>query len=237
MDAIVFERPPEILYREHGAHAYAPGAGRVRAVHARCLSPPAPPAAPGLENVCGHFLTHYEASAAHRQVQHRSRWLFGRPREMYHLDGNAYAYGGRAHFRACRGTDAIERLADALQLESPACVVTMCVVRFGLGRRVHTGHGCYLEARVQHGLPGLRVCCRMIDSNAAVKLRIDRFGGRDVPFFDAPATRPARADVTVSGKGVVVARVTWRACPWDRACEAHLLAFCAWLRGALRDRC
>lgn len=236
MDAIVFERPREILYREHGAHAYAPGTDRVRTVHPQCLPPPAPLSRPALENLCGHFCTYYEA-AAHRQVQHRSRWLFGRPHEMYHLDGNAYAYGGRVHFRASRGTDALERLADALELGSPACAVTMCAVRFGLGRRVHTGHGSYLETSVQHRLPGLRVCCRMLDNNAAVKLRIDRFGGRDVPFFDAPDTRPVRADLTVSGRGVVVARVTWRACPWDRGCEAHLLAFCTWLRDALRDSC
>ena len=236
MDAIVFDRPREILYREHGEHAFAPGADRVRAVHPRCLPPPARAAPPCVENLCGRFRTYCEAAPL-AQVQRRSGWLFGRPREMYHLDGNAYAYGGRAHFRACRGTDAIERLADALQLESPACVVTMCVVRFGLGRRVHTGQGCYLEARVQRDLPGLRVCCRMVDSNGAVKLRADRFGGADVPFFDAPETRPARADVTVSGRGVVVARLSWAACPWDRACEAHALAFCAWLRGALRDRC
>ena len=237
MDALVISLPHEILYRPHGAPGPAGcPAERIRSVVPCCASPPPPAAAASLENVCGRVLAPYD-DAGHESLQTRPTQLFGRPREMYHVDGNVYVHRGRAHFRACRGVASIGRLAAALRLPDPACVVHMCVFRLALGRRVHTGHGCYLETQLQRRFRSLRVCCRLLDMNSQVKLRIQRFDRAEIPFFDAQSPAPTCVDVTVSGHGIVIARVSWRACRWDAEREALLLRFCDWLGSELGECC
>ena len=237
MDAIVIALPHEILYRPHGAPAPAGcSSERIQSVVPCCALPPPPAAPAALENVCGAFLAPYDG-ASHQSLQTRSTRLFGRPREMYHVDGNVYVHCNRAHFRACRGVDSIRRLAAALRLADPACVVHMCVFRLALGRRVHTGHGCYLETQLQRRFRSLRVCCRLMDLNSLVKLRIDRFDRAEIPFFDAHSPAPSCVDVTVSGQGIVIARVSWRSCRWDAEREGLLLRFCDWLGGELAQCC
>ena len=237
MDALVIALPHEILYRTHGANepVGCPRAA-IKAVIPCCVSPPPPASAAVLENVCGAFLRHYEWPL-HQAVQNRPTWLFGRPREMYHIEGNVYVHRGRAHFRACRGIASIRRLAAALRLPDPACVVHMCVFRLALGRRVHTGHGCYLEGQLQRRFRSLRVCCRLMDMNSLVKLRIDRFDRAEMPFFDAHSPPPTCVDATVSGQGIVIVRVSSRACAWDADREALLLRFCDWLGAELAECC
>lgn len=238
MDAFVVALPHEILYRRHGAADDPPNCPRdsIKAVVPCCLSPPAPASCAVIENVCGAFLAYYDP-APHRAVQNRPTCLFGRPREMYHIEGNVYVHRNKAHFRACRGIACIRRLAAALRLPDPACVVHMCVFRLALGRRLHTGHGCYLETQLQRRFRSLRVCCRLMDMNSLIKLRIDRFDRGDIPFFDAGQPPPSSIDVTVSGQGIVIARVSSRACRWDADREALHLRFCDWLGQQLAECC
>lgn len=232
MDAIVFT-PHEIIYRPPGA---APPDAPHRVVP-RCISPPRPAFRAVVENVCGAFLARYDA-AGQRPLQSRSTWRFGRPHEMYHLDGNAYAHHtGRALFRGCRGAAAVRRLAEALGLPDAACAVHMSVFRFGLGRRVHTGHGCYLESRLQDRFRSLRVCCRLMDLNSLVKLRIRRFDRAEMPFFDGDGDAPACVDLSVAGSGAVICRISWRGVPWDEAREAQALRLCDWLGAELAACC
>lgn len=236
MDAIVLKQPYEIVYRApQSADAPAPPPERVQAVHPACVPAPAPAAPAAIENMCGVFLAYFDP-ARYRGVQTRATWLFGRPHEMYHVDGNVYVHRGRAHFRACRSGAGIRRLADALRLERADCNVHMCVFRLALGRRVHTDHGCYMENRLSQRFRSLRVCCRMLDMNALIKLRIDCFDSAEMPFF-AAGDAPTCVDVTVSGQGIVICRVSHRARRWDDAREATLLRFCDWLGAELAACC
>jgi hypothetical protein len=98
-------------------------------------------------------------------------------------------------------------------------------------------HIDYLETQLQRRFRSLRVCCRLLDMNSQVKLRIQRFDRAEIPFFDAQSPAPTCVDVTVSGHGIVIARVSWRACRWDAEREALLLRFCDWLGSELGECC
>jgi hypothetical protein len=235
MDAIVLVGPREILYRAHGEHAYAPGVDRVESVIERCMPLPAPARAVLVENVCGSFVSR-RRKGEHAGVTLRPLTLFGGAEEMYHLEGTVCLYPSSIQFKGCKGVRGIRCLADAIGLDDPACVVHMGVFCLSLDRLVHTSHGCYFENRLRARFSSLRVCCRLLDMNTLIKLRIDDFDRAEMPFFTRDTT-PKTVDLSVSGLGQVVIHATWARCPWNDEVEDQFLRFCAWLGDALRDCC
>lgn len=235
MDAIIFAAPREILYRAHGSHAFAPGVDRVESVIESCMPRPAPARTVLIENLCGSFVARY-SKGGHDGVTHRPLALFGGADEMYHLEGTVCIYPHSVQFKGCKGVRGIRCLADAIGLPDPSCVVHMGVFCLALDRLVHTSHGCYFENRLRARFSSLRVCCRMLDMNTLIKLRIDSFDRAEMPFFTSD-TVPKTVDLSVSGLGLVVIHTTWSRCPWTEEAEEQFLLFCNWLGDALRDCC
>jgi hypothetical protein len=235
MDAIVLSAPREILYRKNGTHAFTVGCDRVESVTEMCMPLPASPRPVLIENVCGSFVSRYR-KGCHDGVTHRPVTHFGGGEEMYHLEGTVCIFPQSVQFKGCKGIRGIRSLADAIGLEDSGCVVYMGVFCLALDRLVHTSHGCYFENHLCARFRSLRVCCRMLDMNTLIKLRIDNFDSEEMPFF-APETTPKAVDLTVSGLGLVVVHATWSRCPWTEETERQILAFCAWLGDALRECC
>ena len=235
MDAIVLSNPREILYRAHGSHAFAPGSDRVESVIESCMPLPAPARPVLIENVCGSFVARF-SKGGHDGVTHCPLALFGRAEEMYHIEGTVCVYPHTVQFKGCKGVRGIRALADAIGLPDQACVVHMGVFCLALDRLVHTSHGCYLETRMHMRFRSLRVCCRILDMNTLVKLRIDDFDCEEMPFFTRD-TAPKTVDLSVSGLGLVVIHTTWARCPWTEEVEEQSILFCKWLGNALRECC
>ena len=242
MDAIVLSSPGEIIYRPTGEHAMSPGSGGVAMVLP--LLPPSPPSAPPIpvrrrparvRNLCGHFSTALEAWR-HSGVAVRSREPFGDHLEMHHLEGSVTSFQHYVQFKGCTGFRGVEAIARDLFLERPDCQVHMGVFCASVGRKIHTAHGCYLENRLAHRFRSLRVCNRIFDMSTVVKLRIDKFDPDEMPHLSGNSA-PKCADIHISGLGAVNIRATWARCRWSAEVEAHVLAWCDWLAGVVRECC
>jgi hypothetical protein len=188
-----------------------------------------------VKNIAGNFTSALEPGR-HGAVSHKVWQHFGNHLEMYHLEGSVSVYQHYAQFKGCRGFRSVKALAQDLCLDSPACVVHMGVFGVSIGRKVHTGLGCFLENRLANRFRSLRVCGRILDMSSVIKLRIDAFDSTEMPHLDGDCA-PKCVDVLISGQGSINIRISWAKCPWDEVIEEKVLAFCGWLAGIARECC
>ena len=234
MDVIILESPGEILYRPHGEHGHSPGTGSVVGVYPMCaptvVRAPRPPTD---TNLAGYFVSALQPGT-NSGVSVKTWQPFGDHLELYHLEGSVTVYDHCVHFKGCRGARSAAVLASDLCLDSPSCVVHMGVFGASIGRKLHTGLGCFLENRLAHRFRSLRVCNRIFDMSTVVKLRIDRFDSAEMPHLDGSCA-PMCVDILISGNGAINVRMSWARCAWDQAVEDRVLAFCGWVAGIVRE--
>ncbi len=83
----------------------------------------------------------------------------------------------------------------------------------------------------------IRVEGRMYEHTNTVRLRVKKFEG---PVFGLPPEfRPDNNDWMVTGKGMVITRLTWKGLEWSQEAEDACLAMCArvieWLKARSSD--
>lgn len=236
MDAIILESTGEILYRPHGEHGHVTGDGCISSVLPMCSpTPPRAATSPVVKNLAGTFTSALE-QGYHNGVSFKSWQHFGDHVEMYHVEGTMTVYQHCVQFKGCRGVASLAALAASLRLDSASASVHMGVFGSSVGRKVHTGLGCFLENRLANRFRCMRVCGRIIDMSNVIKLRIDHFDVAEMPFLSGLAV-PMCADVLISGNGSINIRMSWDRCPWDEEVERGVLSFCGWLTGVVRECC
>lgn len=186
---------------------------------------------PKIENLCGSF-REYTPTNGLEGVVKSTQTCLGRQKELFHLHGNVTIYQGKAAFMAVRGVDGLAKLSRALNLSSAENVVHMAVLSGRIGSRVHVAESGLLETNLAYHSQWIRVEGRMYEYTNTVRLRVLKFEG---PVFYLPeAFRPDNNDWMVTGKGMVITRLTWRRLSWTREAEEACLAMCAraieWLR-------
>lgn len=175
--------------------------------------------------------------------KHRGRPCFGYHKELLHADGTLYLYGGSpalVHFKGCQGAAALQRIADTLGLDSASARVHMGVLGARLGRCVDTTHCSHFEEAVARRFRSVRVVGRMFDMNLTIRLHITRFDDAELPAGAPPLPpdlAPSSIDITVSGRGTVLYRMSWPGCDWTPEAEARVVAFCEALTEAFRGCC
>lgn len=236
MDAIVLKVPGEILYRPHGEHEHSPGVDSVVSVLPMCTqTPPRVMRKAEVKNIAGTFVNALEPGR-HSTVAFKAWKHFGDHMDMYHISGSVTLYKHCAQFKGCRGIKSIRALARDLCLESTACAVHMGVFGASIGRKVHTGLGCFLENRLANRFHSLRVCGRIIDMSSVIKLRIDAFDPSEMPHLDGECI-PKSVDILISGQGSINVRISWTKCMWDEEVERKVLSFCSWIASVFRECC
>lgn len=185
-----------------------------------------------IENLCGSF-TERVTGAGLDGVLIQTQTCFGRQRALFHLCGNVTVNRGRGLFMGARGLAGLERLADVLQLSSAGNVVHMVVLCSKMGKRVQVTSGGLLETSIlERAGASVRIGARIYDHTNTVRFVVKRFEG---PVFGMPdALRPENNEWTITGKGTVMIRLTWRHMEWTKEAEEACLALSnrvtAWLR-------
>jgi len=188
-----------------------------------------------IENLCGFYLQYFD-TMPFQQMVHRNRSCFGRQRELFHLEGNLTINQGRASFMGGRSFAGLTRLGRTMRLEDPAFAVHMVVICLKLGRRAHvTSHGL-MESNISRWDRHVRVEGRMFELCNTVRFTVKSFAGE---FSLDPALCPDNNDWAITGKGTVIARLTWARLVWTAEAEERILAFTnrvgEWLRECCED--
>lgn len=188
-----------------------------------------------IENLCGVFKEPV-APPDISPVLTMTLSAFGRQREVFNVHGNAAIHHGRANFMGVRSAAGLEGLARGLNLTSVDNAVHMAVMCGKTGQRVQVSASGLLEnVLLNRFARHLRVEGRMYDQTNTVRLSIHTFCANpdadpnaEGVFYLPRAYWPDRNDWTVTGRGTVMTRFTWRKhrVEWTRECEAACLALC-----------
>ena len=181
---------------------------------------------PRIENLCGTF-TEYISTVGMDSVVKKN----GTKKEIFHLHGNVTINQGKGSFMGVRGMHGIERLAKSLRLESPNNVVHMAVLTAKLGKRVQVSTNGLLETNLERHAEHLQVEGRMYEHTNAVRFTVIKF---EAPQFAMPPElRPDNNDWMVTGKGMIIIRLSWRVqeherkgLAWNMETEAACLNLC-----------
>jgi len=174
-----------------------------------------------IENLCGFYLQYFD-TRPFQQILHKKKTCFGQQRELYHLEGNLTINQGRASFMGARSYAGLTRLGRTMRLEDPSFAVHMAVLCLKLGRRAHvTSHGL-MESNIARWDRHVRVEGRMFELCNTVRFTVQAYEGE---FALDPALRPDNNDWAITGKGTVIARLTWVRLVWTAEAEAGILAF------------
>jgi hypothetical protein len=179
-----------------------------------------------IENLCGSF-TEYVHTDGLAQVVKKT----GTQKEIFHLHGNVVINQGKGAFMGVRGMAGLEKLARAINISTPGNVVHMAVMTSKIGRRVQVSCNGLLETNLERHREHLRVEGRLYEHTNAVRFTLTKF---EAPQFRLPrAMVPDNNDWMVTGKGMLIIRLSWRRVAWTREIEAECLALCervlAWL--------
>ena len=134
-----------------------------------------------------------------------------------------------------RSAAGLERLSRVLNLESARNVVHMVVLTSKMGKRAQVSSKGLLETNLERHSRHLRVEGRPYDNTNTVRFTVTRF---EAPQFRiAPAFKPDNNDWMVTGKGMVIIRLSWRRIPWTADVESECLDLCNRVTGWLSECC
>jgi hypothetical protein len=172
-----------------------------------------------IENICGTFVEYINTVGLESVVKKS-----GTQKEVFHVQGNVVINQGKGAFMGVRSALGLERLSRVLSLESARNVVHMAVMTSKMGKRAQVSSKGLLETNLERHSGHLRVEGRPYDNTNTVRFTILRF---DEPQFKiAPELAPDNNDWMVTGKGMVIIRLTWRRIQWTREVERECLVMC-----------
>lgn len=178
-----------------------------------------------IENLCGSFTERVESSVLKGVVMNTVS-PFGRQREVYTLHGNVTINQGRGSFMGAQSVAGLERLASMLDLSTSENVVHMAVICGKIGKRLQVSSSGLLETKLNKFASNVRIEGRMYDHTNTVRLHVFKF--EDDGLFElARAFRPDKNDWTVTGRGTVMIRFTWKRVRWTAESEAACMRLCS----------
>jgi hypothetical protein len=179
-----------------------------------------------LENLCGSF-TEQVCAADLQGVLVNTHTQFGRQKEVFNVHGNASIHRGKANFMGVRSMEALEALAKGLNLLSARNTVHMAVICAKIGKRVQVTSSGLLETRLSTAFTkNLRVEGRMYDHTNTVRLSVHTFSTDGGVFSLDKRFWPTKNDWTITGRGTVMVRLSWKQIEWSKECEEACLSFC-----------
>ena len=186
---------------------------------------------PRVENLCGSFKERVFPENMQPALVH-TMTCFGDQPQLHHLEGNVTLCSGKACFMGARSFKGVEKLSKALCLSTPANVIYIGVFCMKLGKRVHVSDGGLLETNFNRFDGKIRVAGRLFEQCNTMRFEITNF--KHKPFFMEERFRPFRNDWTITGKGTVILRMTWKKMEWSQECEDACLDLCSRMAGVLK---
>ena len=218
---------PKRLHREACVpEAVLQADGQVRTIMLDERYQPYPGKEARLENLCGSF-TERVCVTDLQGVLVDTHTQFGRQREVFNVHGNASIHRGKANFMGVRSMEALEALARGLNLSSAGNTVHMAVICAKIGMRVQVTSSGLLETSLESAFSkNLRVEGRMYDHTNTVRLSVHTFSTDGGVFHLEKRFWPTKNDWTITGRGTVMVRLSWKRIEWTRECEAACLSLC-----------
>jgi hypothetical protein len=180
---------------------------------------------PRIENLCGCFTEEVSLEwLAGAVVSTNSN--FGRQREVFHVHGNVAINNNKGLFMGVRDMRGLEKLATALALAHSGNLVHMAVICGKVGARMQVKSSGLLENRLLCHAKHICVEGRLYDHTNTVRMRVRGFTDEGI-FALAKQFRPEKNDWTITGKGTVMIRFTWKKIEWTHECEAACLEVCS----------
>jgi len=170
-----------------------------------------------VENICGSFKEYITTDGLERVTKGT-----GSQKEIYHLHGNVIISKGKAGFMGVRSFHGIECLSQTLHASSTDNVVHMVVLTSRLGKRVQVSANGILETNIRKFSQHIRVGGRMYENTNTVRFSVFNFS-----LFECPdEIRPENNDWLVTGKGLIIIRMSWRGIRWTEPIEKACIDLC-----------
>lgn len=237
MDAIHFDNQ-HIIFREQGTHTYQVGEG-TNVIKITPIDRPAslfPYSPVRIDNMAGNFQNLFRTIDMD-SVIFASRQSFQFNKQIYHIDATLNIHKRIVHFKGCCGMNALMRIQRDIGLHDASCRIYMCLITGNMGVLVDVNFGCYLERFFLYNFhktfsPRIRV----IDLHPVIYLEMNEWNTELFPEVP-PEKRPTRMVVSVSHKGTVIFRLTWKNIIWDHPTEASMMRLCQWLMDLIKASC
>ena len=180
---------------------------------------------PRIENLCGSFTEHVSYPEL-KGVVLQTLSHFGRQREVFSIHGNVTLNQGKGAFMGAGSMDGLEKLASALNLSNAGNTVHMAVICGKIGKRVQVSSCGLLETKLRQFDGNVRVEGRIYEHTNTVRMHVIKYSDSGV-FELEEAYRPHKNDWTITGRGTVMIRFSWKKMRWTRESEAACMAFCS----------
>ena len=225
-----------VLFRKKNKHSFKPGADNVTKLQTSEYPIIFPYQPVRIDNMAGNFKYAFRTHDL-GSITFPSKQLFSVSKQIYHVDGTLSIFRNFVHFKGCSGIQSIQRIQRDIGLESSACLVYMALMTGNIGCPVDVNFGCYIE---RYFLYNFKKCffprIRVIDLHPVIYLEMNQWV-EDV-FPKMPVSfRPCRVVVTVSHRGTVIYRLTWKRVPWGEEIEQHAIQFCQWIMDCIKECC
>jgi hypothetical protein len=158
-------------------------------------------------------------------------------KRMYHTDGTITLNKDFVYFKGCNGVSAINRIQNDIGLEDNACKVYMVLITGNIGYFVDVRFGCLIEHFFRYNFSkSFSPRVRIIDLHPVVYLEMTEW--IEAIFPEVPKEcRPHRVLATVSHKGTVIFRLSWKGVLWTASVEEKIMCFCQWILDCIKDLC
>jgi hypothetical protein len=240
MDIIKFS-PGSIIdgcfYRKQGCHAFQIGHDSVaEIISIECKDGTIPYQPIAIDNMAGKFKDFLRCTDIHPLVFSASHFVT-KTRQIYHLHGTLTLHNQVVHFKGCRGLQSLQDIAADIGLCEADGYVYMTLMTGNLGHQVDVRFGCYIERYFQGNMKGcIRPRIRIIDLHPVVYLETRHWDTSVLP--DIPENmRPVKTVCSVSNRGTVIIRCTWKKLLWTQDTEHHVLRFGQWLMDTINLCC
>lgn len=240
MDIIQFGPDSDIngcFYRKKGTHAFQIGQDGVSDILTMdCKDGSIPYQAITIDNMAGKFKDFLRCTDIHPLVFSTSHFVV-KTKQIFHLHGTLTLHNQVVHFKGCRGLQSLQDVATDIGLIESDGFVYMALMTGNLGHPVDVRFGCYIERYFySHMKPCIRPRIRIIDLHPVVYLETRQWDTSIMP--DIPShVRPVKAVCSISNRGTVIIRCTWKKLLWTLDTEHHVLRFGQWFMDQIQACC
>lgn len=171
-----------------------------------------------VENLCGRFRARVE-KAAFKEAIVVNHTCMGWQEDVYNIHGNGSYMNnlsGMLYFKGCKNLNGVYALGNDLGLTKPEVIIHMIVLSACMGEFIDVRPAGLMETILrQIGLDPYR----LMDTTNSVRFQVK-------PCNWMPSSYPRGNDWSITTRGSIIIRMTWKALVWTQEIENDLTEFC-----------
>jgi hypothetical protein len=242
MDIITLHDPEygrRVLYRKSSEHTFHKDTENVLQIIHDQDELVFPYKAMTIDNITGKFKDFlrknqlaYDLAPLMFLKRNKSRTFY----QIYHIEATLTIHKDIVHFKGCNSTHALDVIADDIGLYHNQTSVYMVLLTGNLGRNVDVSFGCYIERIVSKSFTCVFPRVRIIDIHSVIYLEVTQWNTKELVELD-PRIHPVKVLITISSRGSVVQRFTWKNIHWDSTTEKEIVRIGQWWMDLIQSLC